>query len=110
MVGVAGLLALAGFATDNERATEIVGGRDGAYGACNGPPTCKFVGLDVGVGGGGNFTPPPAAPPVFVFPPAVPVVGGAEGAEEGDADAGMNALLSVLLAAAFSIALFSRSL
>ncbi len=113
MVGVVGLLALVGFGTDNERGTEIAGARDGGCGGCDIPPACKLVELILAldVGGGGNFTPPPV-PPVFrfviVFPPAVPGVGGAEGTE--GTDAGINALLSVLLAAAFSIALFSRSL
>lgn len=116
MVGVVGLLTLAGFGTDNERATEMAGARDGG---CDVPAAYKFAELILAldVGGGGNFTPPPA-PPVFVFvfafafafmfPPAVPGVGGAEGTV--GTDAGINALLSVLLAAAFSMALFSRSL
>ena len=116
-----GLLALVGFGTDSERATEIVGARDGGCGWCDDPPACKFAELILAldVGGSGNFTPPPA-PPVFVFvfvfafvfafvfPPAVPGVGGAEGMV--GTDAGINALLRVLLAAAFSMALFSRSL
>lgn len=68
MVGVAGLLALAGFGTDNERGTETAGARDGGRGGCDVPPVCKFVELILAldVGGGSNFTPPPA-PPVFVF-------------------------------------------
>lgn len=119
MVGVAGLLAFTEFAMDNERATEIAGGNDGGSGGCDGPAACKFVALvpALNVGGGGSFT-APASPAfafagAFAFPPMAPGVGGAEGTEaveDADADAGINALLSVLLAAAFSIALFSRSL
>lgn len=107
MVGVAGLLAL----VDNERATEIAGASDAKCGECDGPPASKFVELilPLDVGGGGNFTLPPVPPAVvFMFPPAVPGVGGADGTD--GTEAGINALLSVLLAAAFSIALFSRSL
>jgi len=119
-----GLLAL----VDKERWNELAGANDGWCGwcgwcgGCEDPPVCKFVELilTLDVGGGGNFTPPPV-PPVFAFvfafafvfmcPPAVPGVGGADGTEEPvGTDAGINALLSVLLAAAFSIALFSRSL
>ena len=68
LVGVVGLLALAGFGTDNERGTEIAGAKDGGCGGCDVPPACKFVELiaALDVGGGSNFTPTPA-PPVFVF-------------------------------------------
>jgi hypothetical protein len=110
VVGVVGLLV----PEDNERATEIAGASDGW---CDGPPACTFVEviLALDVGGGGNFTVFVCVfvlvfvlVLVFMFPPAVPGVGGAEGTE--GTEAGINALLSVLLAAAFSIAFFSRSL